>query len=83
TLTRLIYGARISLFIGLSVMVVSVVSGITLGLISAFAGGVVDIVISRVMDLIIAIPSLVLCILVVAVTGPSLTNTIIAVTIVY
>ncbi|MBP0652249.1 ABC transporter permease, partial [Mycobacterium tuberculosis] len=70
TLTRLIYGARISLFIGLSVMVVSVVSGITLGLISAFAGGVVDIVISRVMDLIIAIPSLVLCILVVAVTGP-------------
>jgi dipeptide transport system permease protein len=83
TLTRLIYGARISLFIGLSVMVVSVVVGITLGLLSAFAGGTVDAIISRVMDLIIAVPSLVLCILVVAVTGPSLTNTIIAVTIVY
>jgi dipeptide transport system permease protein len=83
TLTRLVYGARISLFIGLSVMAVSVFVGVALGLVSAFAGGLVDIAISRVMDLIIAVPSLVLCILVVAVTGPSLTNTIIAVTIVY
>ncbi|MEJ1160913.1 ABC transporter permease subunit [Prosthecomicrobium sp. N25] len=83
TLSRLIHGARISLFIGLSVMVVSVLVGVSLGLVAAFAGGLVDTAIMRVMDLIIAIPSLVLCILVVAVLGPSLTNTIWAVTIVY
>jgi len=83
TLSRLIHGARISLFIGLSVMVVSVVIGVCLGLVAAFAGGTVDSVIMRVMDLIIAVPSLVLCILVVAVLGPSLPNTIWAVTIVY
>ena len=43
-LSRLIYGARISLFIGLSVMVVSVIAGIALGLIAAYLGGAVDAV---------------------------------------
>ena len=82
-LSRLIYGARISLFIGLSVMTVSVVAGVTLGLIAAFFGGIVDVVIMRVMDLVLSIPSLVLAILVVAVLGPSLANTIVAVSVVY
>lgn len=82
-LSRLIHGARISLFIGASVMTVSVLVGIALGLLAAFAGGLVDSVIGRVMDLIVAVPSLVLAILVVAVLGPSLANTIVAVTIVY
>ena len=82
-LSRLIYGARVSLFIGVCVMSVSFVIGVCLGLISAFAGSVVDVVITRVMDLIMAVPSLVLAILVVAILGPSLLNTIVAVTIVY
>ena len=82
-LSRLIHGARISLFIGLMVMSVSIAVGVVLGLVAAFLGGIADIVIMRVMDLIIAIPSLVLAILVVAVLGPSLENTIVAVTIVY
>ncbi len=82
-LSRLIYGARISLFIGLSVMSVSVVIGITLGLVAAFMGGAVDSVLMRVMDLIMSIPSLVLAILVVSILGPSLTNTIVAVSVVY
>lgn len=82
-LSRLIYGARISLGIGLSVMVVSVAVGIVLGLASAFMRGVVETVVMRIMDLVTAIPSLVLAILVVAVLGPSLTNTIVAVTVVY
>jgi dipeptide transport system permease protein len=82
-LSRLIHGARVSLFIGLAVMLVSVVIGIVLGLASAFFGSVVDVIITRVMDLIMAVPSLVLAILVVAVLGPSLTNTIVAVTVVY
>jgi dipeptide transport system permease protein len=82
-LSRLIYGARISLFIGLMVMSVSIVIGVVLGLIATFAGGIVDMVIMRIMDLIIAIPPLVLAILVVAILGPNLENTIVAVTIVY
>ncbi len=82
-LSRLIYGARVSLFIGLAVMSVSFVVGIVLGLLSAMAGPVADVAITRVMDLIMAVPSLVLAILVVAILGPSLANTIIAVTIVY
>ena len=82
-LSRLIYGARISLFIGLAVMSVSVVIGITLGLVAAFLGGVVDSVLMRIMDLIMSIPSLVLAILVLSILGPSLTNTIVAVSVVY
>jgi dipeptide transport system permease protein len=82
-LSRIIYGARVSLFIGLSVMSVSFVVGVALGLVSAMAGPIADVAITRVMDLILAVPSLVLAILVVAILGPSLTNTIVAVTIVY
>jgi len=82
-LSRLMFGARVSLFIGLSVMVVSMAVGIALGLAAAWFGGIVDVAIIRVMDLIMAIPSLVLAILIIAIIGPSLTNTIIAVTIVY
>jgi dipeptide transport system permease protein len=82
-LSRLIHGARISLFIGLSVMGVSFVIGGLLGMACVSLGNAVDVAITRVMDLIMAVPSLVLAILVVAVLGPSLTNTIVAVTIVY
>jgi dipeptide transport system permease protein len=82
-LSRLIYGARISLFIGLSVMVVSVLVGVVLGLVAAFRGGVVDALLMRLMDLIMSVPDLVLSVVVVAVIGPSLFNTIIAVLIVF
>jgi dipeptide transport system permease protein len=82
-LSRIIYGARVSLFIGLTVMCVSFVLGVLLGLVAAFSNPWVDVVISRAMDLIMAVPGLVLAILIVAVLGPSLTNTIIAVTVVF
>lgn len=81
-LSRLIYGARVSLLIGLSVMVVSFGLGVVLGLAAAF-NAVVDVAVTRVMDLIMSVPDLVLAILAVAILGPSLTNTIIAVTIVF
>lgn len=81
--SRLLYGARVSLLIGLAVMGISMVVGILLGLLSVSAGGILDVVITRVMDLIMAVPSLVLEILIVAMLGPSLTNTIIVITIVY
>ena len=139
TLSRLIHGARLSLFIGLAVMCVSIVAGIVLGLVAAFgeqivaalrarpimaalsAAGLVlamavvcliwldiafavfvigvllalvallaaffpwfiDFVIMRIMDLIMAVPGLVLAIIIVPILGPSLTNTIVAVTIVF
>ena len=82
-LSRLIFGARVSLFIGFSVMCVSFVIGVALGLTAAMTGPILDVAITRLMDLIMAVPSLVLAILVVAVLGPSLANTIVAVTIVY
>jgi dipeptide transport system permease protein len=82
-LSRLMYGARISLLIGLSVMLVSMFVGIALGLAAAWFGGIIDVIIIRVMDLIMAIPSLVLAILIIAVIGPGFVNTIIAITIVY
>ncbi len=82
-LSRLIFGARVSLFIGLSVMSVSFVVGVALGLVCAMFGSLFDVAITRAMDLIMAVPSLVLAILVVAILGPSLMNTIVAVTIVY
>ena len=83
TLSRIIYGARVSLFIGLTVMCVSFVLGVVLGLVAAFSKPWVDVIITRAMDLIMAVPGLVLAILIVAVLGPSLTNTIVAVTIVF
>ncbi len=82
-LSRLIFGARVSLFIGFAVMAVSFVIGATLGLLAAMAGPVADVAITRVMDLIMAVPSFVLAILVVAILGPSLANTIVAIAIVY
>jgi dipeptide transport system permease protein len=82
-LSRLIYGARISLFIGLSVMVASVLVGVVLGLVAAFRGGVVDALMMRLMDLIMSIPDLVLAVVIVAIIGPSLINTIIAILIVF
>jgi dipeptide transport system permease protein len=82
-LSRLIFGSRTSLFIGLSIMVFCAALGTFLALLAAFMGGIVDTVIMRVMDLIMAIPDLVLAILIIAVIGPNLANTIIAVTVVY
>jgi dipeptide transport system permease protein len=82
-LSRIMHGARYSLFIGVSVMLVSIICGVALGLVAAFTGGWLDNAISRIMDLIVAIPSLVLAILIIAVLqNPSLEKTIVAVTIV-
>ena len=81
-LSRLIYGARVSLFIGVAVMTISFGLGVVLGLAAAF-NTVADVLVTRVMDLIMSVPDLVLAILAVAILGPSLANTIVAVTIVF
>ncbi len=76
-LSRLIYGSRISLRVGLIVVGIAGSIGITLGAISGYYGGIVDQLIMRTVDLVYAFPFLVLAIAVVAVVGPSLTNTMI------
>lgn len=82
-LSRLIYGAQYSLFIGVVVVSVALFGGIIIGLIAGFFGGWVDTVIMRVMDVILAFPSLLLALVLVAVLGPGLTNAMIAIAIVY
>ncbi len=81
-LSRLIYGARLSLLIGLSVVALSLTLGTVLGLTAAFAGGTTDVAIMRFMDIVLVFPSLLLAIVIVAILGPSLFNAMIAVAIV-
>ncbi len=81
-LTRLIYGARLSLLIGAVVVALSLSMGTGLGLLAAFLGGVVDVAIMRVMDVLLVFPSLLLAIVVVAILGPGLTNAMLAVAVV-
>ncbi|HEY0274715.1 MAG TPA: ABC transporter permease subunit [Paenirhodobacter sp.] len=82
-LSRLIYGAQYSLFIGIVVVSIAVFGGILIGTIAGFFGGWVDTVIMRVMDVILAFPSLLLALVLVAVLGPGLMNAMIAIAIVY
>ncbi len=81
-LSRLIFGARLSLSIGLAVVLLSVVVGIALGLIAGFARGVVEIAIMRLMDIVLTLPSLLLAIVIVAILGPGLVNAMLAVAVV-
>lgn len=82
-LSRIIYGGRWSLFIGLVVIVISMTGGIALGLAAAFARGFVDTLIMRILDVLLAIPSLLLALVVVAILGPGLFNAMFAVALVY
>ncbi|MBB3964693.1 MULTISPECIES: ABC transporter permease subunit [Rhizobium] len=81
-LSRLIFGTRFSLFIGLVVASLSAVAGVLLGLIAGYFRGRTDTVIMRVMDIILAFPSLLLALVLVAVLGPGLLNAMIAISIV-
>jgi dipeptide transport system permease protein len=81
-LSRLIYGARFSLFIGVVVTTLALVGGIAVGVIAGYVGGWVDTLIMRVMDIILAFPSLLLALVLVAVLGPGLTNAMIAIALV-
>lgn len=81
-LSRLIYGSRLSLLIGLSAVVSSLVPGIVLGLLAAFYPKVLGPVIMRLMDVMMALPSLLLAIAIVAILGPSMVNTIVAISVV-
>lgn len=80
-LSRLIHGARLSLFIGCIVVTISLAVGVALGLIAGFFPGVIGIIIMRIMDILLALPSLLLAVVVAAILGPGLINAILAVAI--
>jgi peptide/nickel transport system permease protein len=77
--SRVLYGARISLWVGFISVVGSIVVGCLLGIIAGYYGRWIDTIISRVFDIMLAFPSILLAIAVVAVLGPSLQNALIAI----
>ena len=81
-LSRVIHGSRISLKIGLAAVGVALSLGTVIGLIAGYKGGVVDQVLMRVMDVMLAFPSILLAIVIVAILGPGLNHAMLAVGIV-
>jgi len=82
-LSRLVYGARLSLQVALSSVALSLVAGSVLGLAAGYAGGWLDQLIMRSMDVLFAFPTILLALGIVAALGPNPANVVIAITIVY
>ncbi|WP_416147857.1 ABC transporter permease [Salipaludibacillus sp. HK11] len=80
--TRIVYGARISLMVGFFAVTGALIFGTLLGIISGFFGRWVDMLISRIFDIMLAFPSILLAIAIVAILGPSLQNALIAIAII-
>jgi ABC-type dipeptide/oligopeptide/nickel transport system permease subunit len=80
--SRVVFGSRLSLQIGFVCVTFAIVVGTLLGAVSGYAGGWLDNVIMRIMDVLLAFPSLLLAIAIVAVLGPGLINTLLAISIV-
>ena len=78
-LSRLIFGARISLFIAFMSVLMSLIPGVVLGLLAAFFPKAVGASIMRVMDIMLALPALLLAICIITILGPGLVNTMIAI----
>lgn len=81
-LSRIIHGARISLWVGFFSVIGSVVVGSALGIIAGYYGRWVDTIISRIFDIMLAFPSILLAIAIVSVLGPNLRNALIAIAII-
>ena len=78
-MSRIIYGARVALVVGIVAVLLAMVIGVTLGLISGYYGGIVDTVIMRIMDGLFAFPIIILAIAMMAVMGFGVRNVIVAV----
>ncbi|MES0880803.1 ABC transporter permease [Roseibium sp. SCP14] len=77
-LSRIIYGSRVSIFIGLAVILVATTIGVLAGLAAGYLKGWVDVVISRLVDILLGFPYLIFAIALIAMTGPGLQNIILA-----
>jgi len=81
-LSRIIYGSRIALMLGVVVVAIEVIIGVTLGLISGYFGGKIDQIIMRTVDVVWAFPALILALAIVVILGPGIFNVMIAIGIV-
>lgn len=81
-LSRILHGARLSLTVGISAVVLSAFFGSLLGIIAGYYGRWIDTIISRIFDIMLAFPSILLAIAVVSILGPSLRNALIAIAII-
>jgi peptide/nickel transport system permease protein len=79
-LVRILYGARISLFVGVVTTAIAVVLGVTIGLVAGYFGGVIDMVLARFTDAVLAFPYVLLALAIATVFGPSLTIIMILIT---
>lgn len=78
-LSRLLWGARISLTVSLGAIAVAMVVGGTIGMVSGYIGGRFDLLVMQVMDVLLSFPSLILGLIVVALLGPELVNLVVAI----
>ena len=81
-LSRILWGARVSLRVGFSVVILASLAGVVLGAVSGYFGGIIDTIIMRITDILLAFPGILLAIALVAVLGPSLNNVIFALAII-
>jgi len=80
-LTRILYGARTALFIGLTAAFLGATGGLVVGVASAYFGGIFDLIVQRIVDVFIAFPLIIMALAVVATLGPGVENVIVAITI--
>ncbi|HSL26712.1 MAG TPA: ABC transporter permease [Acidimicrobiia bacterium] len=80
--SRIVYGSRVSLTIGITTVTVAILVGAVLGAVAGYWGGWIDNLIMRIMDVVLGFPALLLAIAIVAVLGPGLTNALLAIAIV-
>jgi peptide/nickel transport system permease protein len=80
-LSRIMYGARIALFVGFCASLIGCTLGAILGVVSAFWGGHVDLLLERLMDILLAFPQLILALAIASILGPAVQNVVIAIAI--
>jgi peptide/nickel transport system permease protein len=80
-LSRIMYGARIALFVGFTASFIGCTLGALLGVVSAFWGGTLDLLLERLMDILLAFPQLILALAIASILGPAVQNVVIAVSI--
>jgi peptide/nickel transport system permease protein len=80
-LSRIMYGARIALFVGFTASFIGCTIGALLGVVSAFWGGRVDLLLERLMDILLAFPQLILALAIASILGPAVHNVVIAISI--
>jgi peptide/nickel transport system permease protein len=77
-LTRVLFGARVSLWVGLSTALVSLITGLFIGATAGYLGGLFDEILTRTIDILLAFPGILLALVLMAILGPSVNNVIIA-----